>query len=168
MNQIEAKLAELNFMTTGELATMYEKLYGHVCRSRHKAYLIRKVAWRLQADAMGGLAQRAHRRAMEIANDSDVRVMGPPTMICPPQIGLATQVEKTMLAAKRKPVDPRLPSPGSAIVRIYKGKKCRVLVCSDGQLEYAGEKYRTLTAVAKAITGTHVNGYRFFKLGVKR
>ena len=168
MNQIKAKLAELNFMTTGELAAMYEKLYGHVCRSRHKAYLIRKVAWRLQADAMGGLSQRAHRRAMEIANDSDVRVMAPPTMICPPQNGQIKKVEKTMLASKSKPVDPRLPWPGSAIVRIYKNKKHRVLVCDNGQLEYAGEKYRTVTAVAKAITGTHVNGYRFFKLGVKR
>jgi len=59
--------------------------------------------------------------------------------------------------------DPRLPSPGTAITRKYKGRTITVTVLPDG-FEYKGERYRSLTAVAKVITGSHVNGFRFFKL----
>jgi hypothetical protein len=57
----------------------------------------------------------------------------------------------------------RLPSPGTAIVRKYKGQTLRVLVFPDG-LEFDGNRYKSLSAVAKAITGSHCNGYRFFRL----
>ena len=47
-------------------------------------------------------------------------------------------------------------------MRQYKGRQVRVVV-ADG-FEYEGEKYRTLTAVAKHVTGSHLNGFRFFRL----
>jgi hypothetical protein len=50
------------------------------------------------------------------------------------------------------------------LVRQYKGQTIRVLVLPDG-FEFEGERYRSLSAVAKAVTGSHVNGFRFFKLG---
>lgn len=59
--------------------------------------------------------------------------------------------------------DPRLPPLGTAICRTYKGKQVRVLVHPDG-LEYEGERYKTLSAVAKQITGSHLNGVCFFRL----
>ncbi len=64
------------------------------------------------------------------------------------------------------PADPRLPSPGTAIVRQYKGRTLRVLVQPDG-FEFEGERYKTLTAVAEHVTGSHLNGFRFFRLGAK-
>ena len=39
----------------------------------------------------------------------------------------------------------------------------RVLVTADG-FEYEGMRYASLSAAAKAITGSHCNGFRFFKL----
>lgn len=84
---IETQLAALDDMTTGELADLYRELHGQPCRTRHRAYLIRKNAWRIQANAEGGLSERARKRAAELANDADVRVMAPKTMICPPQAG---------------------------------------------------------------------------------
>jgi len=48
-------------------------------------------------------------------------------------------------------------------VRQYKGRQVRVVVLSDG-FEYEGQKYKTLTAVAKHVTGCHMNGFRFFRL----
>lgn len=63
--------------------------------------------------------------------------------------------------------DPRLPPPGSTITRAYKGKHLEVKVRSDG-FEYKGEVYRSLSAVAKAITGSHLNGMAFFGLGGQR
>jgi hypothetical protein len=51
-------------------------------------------------------------------------------------------------------------------VRQYKGRQVRVIVRADG-FEYDGTRYKTLTAVAEQVTGSHVNGYRFFRLGAQ-
>jgi hypothetical protein len=53
------------------------------------------------------------------------------------------------------------------MARQYKGRTITVTVLADG-FEYLGERYRSLTAVAKAITGSHMNGFRFFVLGPRR
>ncbi len=50
------------------------------------------------------------------------------------------------------------------MTREYKGKVIQVHVVPDG-FEYEGERYRTLSAVATAVTGAHWNGYHFFGLG---
>lgn len=168
MCDIATEIAALGRMTTGDLAERYAELHGQPCRTRHRAYLIRKIAWRLQANAEGDLSERARRRAAELANDADVRVMAPKTMICPPQIGESAVLTKPVPTAQNKPADPRLPAPGSAIVREYKGRTHRVVILDDGRFEYEGERYRSLTAVAKEITGSHINGFRFFALGVQR
>ena len=59
--------------------------------------------------------------------------------------------------------DNRLPVKGTVLTREYKGKKISVAVLDKG-FEYNGEVYRSLTAVADAVTGSHWNGYRFFGL----
>ena len=59
--------------------------------------------------------------------------------------------------------DDRLPLPGTVIVREYKGQARQVKVLPAG-FEYEGEVYKSLSAVAKAITGQHCNGYHFFRL----
>lgn len=151
--------AALERMTVGELQERYAQLTGEPARSRHRAYLVRRVLWRLQAKAEGGLSERALRRAEELANDADVRVT-------PPRAGTgAERRERPASDAVRVPVatDPRLPRPGTAITRKYKGRTITVNVLADG-FEYAGEKHRSLSAVAKAISGQHVNGFRFFRL----
>ena len=84
MNDIATEIAALDGMATGELAERYAELHGQPCRTRHRAYLIRKIAWRIQANAEGDLSERARRRAAELANDADIRVMAPPAMVCPP------------------------------------------------------------------------------------
>jgi len=56
--------------------------------------------------------------------------------------------------------------PGAIITRRYKGRTVEVRVLPRG-FEYEGEVYRTLSAVAKQITGAHWNGYYFFGLCTK-
>jgi len=170
MTDIATEIAALDDLTTGELAEQYEQLHGQPCRTRHRAYLIRKVAWRMQAHAEGDLSERARRirqRAAELADDADVRVMPPRRTIRLPQdaaVGATTRASSTA----DKSADPRLPAVGCAIVRKYKGRTHRVVVLGGGEgFEYEGERYRTLTAVAKHITGSHINGFRFFQLGAK-
>jgi len=59
--------------------------------------------------------------------------------------------------------DKRLPPVGSLIVRKYEGKTYLVKILADG-FEHAGHKWRSLSAVARHITGTQVNGYKWFGL----
>jgi hypothetical protein len=164
---IEAEIEALQSMTTAELAEQYQQLHGRPCRTRHRAYLIRKNAWRIQANAEGDLTERARRRAEELADDREVRVMAPraPVTIEPPQESEAATVSRRAPDAD----DPRLPAPGSAIVRQYKDRTIRLVVLPDGEgFEHDGERYRTLSAVAKKVTGSHINGFRFFRLGSQR
>src|SRR3954467_3750461 len=77
MTSVDEELAALGRMTTGELCDRYQELFGQPVRTRHKAYLVRKIAWRVQALAEGDLSERARRRAAELADDADVRLMPP-------------------------------------------------------------------------------------------
>lgn len=166
MADIAAEIDALNRMTTGELADRYEALHASPARTRHREYLIRKIAWRIQANAEGDLTERARRRAAELADDAEVRVMAPRTLICPPQPAGRAAIERPLPNGEHN--DARLPSPGSAIVRQYKGRTIRVVVLADGEgFEHDGERFRTLSAIAKKVTGSHINGFRFFRLGSK-
>jgi len=158
---IKAELAALERLTTGELAERYAELTGEVARTRHRRCLMRKVAWRLQADAEGDLSDRARRRAVELADDADVRLMPPRRR---PD---AEPRARTRTAPGAGTRDPRLPAPGTAITRKYKGRTLQVVVLADG-FEFEGKRHRTLSAVAKEITGSHWNGFRFFGLRTKR
>ena len=60
------------------------------------------------------------------------------------------------------PVDHRLPPPGTILTRPYKGQLLQVQVLTDG-FAYAGRVYASLSAVAKAITGSHTNGFLYFR-----
>lgn len=159
---IRREVAALEQMTVGQLQDRYVEVFGESVRSRHRQYLIRRIAWRLQANAEGGLSERAVRRAEELANEADIR-------LTPPRGGTSADRERPIGSSTvRVPVatDPRLPPPGGQITRKYKGRTITVTVLADG-FEYMGERFRSLTAVAKAITGSHMNGFRFFGLGDK-
>jgi len=160
---IKAELAALDRMATGELAERYAELTGQPVRTRHRAYLIRKIAWRIQADAEGDLSERARRRAAQLANDADVRLM-PPKGASPDDLAEPIERRTGRTVTVR---DPRIPAVGTAITRKLKGRTYHVLVLPNG-FEFEGERYRTLSAVAKEITGSHWNGFRFFRLGVER
>ncbi|MCG3127431.1 MAG: hypothetical protein CHACPFDD_02291 [Phycisphaerae bacterium] len=71
------ELAALERMSVGQLQGRYAEVFGETVRSRHKQYLIRRIAWPLQANVEGGLSERALRRAEELADVADVRVTPP-------------------------------------------------------------------------------------------
>ncbi len=168
MHDIAAEIAALDRLSTGDLAERYTELHGQPCRTRHRAYLIRKVAWRIQANAEGDLSERARKRAAELADTAEVRVMAPKTIIVPPQHGESATVTRPAPTGRDRSSDPRLPQPGSAIVRQYKGRTIRAVVLQSGGFECDGQRFRTLTALTKKVTGSHMNGFRFFRLGVQR
>ena len=74
---IGKEMSALKRMTVPELRRRYAEVFGEKTKTRHNDYLLRKIAWRLQANAWGGLSERARQRALDLAKDSDVRITGP-------------------------------------------------------------------------------------------
>jgi hypothetical protein len=152
------EVAALQRMTVKQLRERYVEVFGDETRTGNKAWLVKRIAWRIQAIAEGGLSERARQRAAEIANDADIRMTPPKTNPAAP-----LREKRTVVASVRFADDNRVPLPGTVITRVYKGQTLQVRVLDNG-FEYEGEVYRSLSAVAKQITGTHTNGFLFFRL----
>jgi len=74
---IEAEIAALQSLTVTQLKQRYGEVVGEQARSGNKAWLIKRIAWRIQANAFGDLSERARKRALELANDADIRLKAP-------------------------------------------------------------------------------------------
>ena len=155
---VSKELAALERMMPAQLRQKYAEVFKEQTRCGHKAGLIKRIIWRMQALAEGDLSERARQRALEIANDADLRVTAPRTDV---EFDTGTSPPVTVF---KENDDDRLPRAGSIITRDYKGRTLRVLVRDNG-FEFEGIVYRTLSALAKKITGTHTNGFLFFRLG---
>jgi len=156
---IELEITKLQQMTVPELRERYADVTGEATTSRHKQYLMRRILWKLQAAEEGGVSERAKNRARELAATSDIR-------LTPPRARAVNAPERTVVGRLDLPDENRLPPPSSILTRKYKGETIQVRVLPKG-FDYNGEIYRSLSAVARAVTGTHWNGYSFFNLGRK-
>ena len=151
------EVAVLERMTVGELRDRYAEVFGEITLARNKQWLVKKIIWRLQSEAEGDLSERARARAAEIANDADLRRRPPKSPKPKPKAPQSPPVPFPQTT------DRRLPIPGSTITREYKGQMLEVLVLPEG-FEFQGEKFKSLSGVAKHITGSHCSGYLFFNL----
>ena len=155
-------VSALRCMTVPELQRKYAEVHDEPTRSHHKDQLIRRIAWRMQALAEGDLPERSRHireRAREIANDADLRTRAP----APGKRTAIDDSRRTKTMQVDVPTDARLPMPGTLLTREYRGRTIQVRVLPSG-FDYQGAVYRSLSAVAKAITGAHWNGYLFFGL----
>jgi hypothetical protein len=155
---ITHELAALRRLPPQELRARYAELFGERPSTKNRAWLLKRLAWRLQALAEGDLSERAQRRAAELANDADLRSTPPR----PPRVDAAPAAPAAAPVPARPAADRRLPPPGTVLTRPYKGALLQVRVLARG-FEYDGLAYPSLSAVAKAITGSHCNGFLFFK-----
>ena len=151
---VTKEVAALEAMTVAELRVRYAQVFREETGVGHKTWLVRRIAWRLQALSEGDLSERARRRAAELANDANLRLLPPRS---------AQAIPMKVPRAKRDGCDPRLPLPGQTLRRPYKGRLLQVRILPQG-FEFEGAAYRSLSAVAKAITGSHTNGFLFFRL----
>ena len=152
---ITARIAALRRMTVAELQGEWLRHYGEPTRSRNKQFLFRRLAWRVQELAHGGLSDASKQRIDALASDDFVRAR------TPAQGALAAARARHGLHG-----DPRRPSLGTVIVKRYKHRELRVVVREDG-LELGGTMYATATALAKAVTGSRsINGNLF--LGITK
>ncbi len=155
---IDKEVSQMQRMTVNELRATFAEVHGESTNSRHKVWLIKRIAWRMQANIEGDLSERARKRALEIANDADIRMMPPRERKTREVAPLPTTV---VVHVDSKPT--RSLAVGQSLQRVYKGQNIVVLVRGDG-FEWQGQKYKSLTAVAKAVTGKHWNGFNFFRV----
>jgi len=117
----------------------------------------------LQANAEGGLSERAQRRILEIADEADLRTRAPrgflQTTACTgPTLGGDRSMPQR---------DWRLPRPGTLITRRFGDRRLVVKVLRNG-FEFEARRYRSLSAIAREVTGTRWNGLLFFGLAERR
>lgn len=152
---IDHEVATLKRLTVSQLHTRYSKIFGETPRSRHRDWLIRRIVWRRQANHEGGISERARLRALELANDADLRVTAPG--------GQSGSSYKRIATDRSRFLDDRLPISGTQLTRVYKGRTLVVKVLSHG-FEFDGQVFPSLSAITKAVTGSHWNGFHFFRL----
>jgi hypothetical protein len=119
----------------------WERLHGMVAPAALSPdFLQRDIAYRLQVDQHGGLSANARRGLAELANGDPARAREP-----------------------RTPT-PRI-KPGSTLLREWHGRTYTVLALDEG-FEMAGQRFASLSEIARHITGAHWSGPRFF--GIRR
>jgi hypothetical protein len=154
---LATEIAALPRLRVSELRAKFAVVFGEPTPSHNKVWLVKRLAWRLQARAEGGLSERARRRAAELVADADLRLSAPPAYAAS---------TPDLAPTLRVPHNDRLPRPGTILTRRYKGRTIQVEVLEHG-FAYDGQVYRSLSAVAKAVTGSHCSGHFFFGLTTK-
>jgi hypothetical protein len=147
---------QLRALKVAFLKTKYRDLFGEESKSSNRQYLFRRIAWRMQANSEGGLSERARQRAAEIANDADLRTRAPRDF-----------AERASWARSHSRRDWRLPCPGTLLTRKHDRRQIIVKVLDDG-FEYESRHYKSLSAIAREVTGTRWNGLLFFGLAERR
>lgn len=147
---ILAEILALKEMPVIELQARYSELFdGKRASSNNKTYLWQRIAYRIQELEYGSLPEEAQNKAKELTQEYDP---------------INNKALRPDAATKHHlSRDKRLPIPGTLITKDYKGTDIRVKILDKG-FEYNGKIYRTLTAIAKEVTGSHWNGYLFFNL----
>lgn len=138
MKTVAAQLLALRAMDVASLHARYVELFGREPRSRHREHMYRKVAFRIQERAFGGLSAVAKKRLD----------------------GLMAEIELPTAPPARDGL-----TPGTVLTRVWHDRRIEVRVLDDGRFEFEGASYRSLSAIARKVTGTNWNGRAWFGLG---
>lgn len=134
------QLAALKTMTTPELKGRWRDLFAAEPPPYNRRFLESRLAYRIQELAYGGLKPETVERLE----------------------ALGQELDGGNIAVRQMPAD-RKPLTGTRLIREWQGVEHCVTVTTDGY-EYSGRPYKSLSAVARAITSTRWNGWTFFGL----
>jgi hypothetical protein len=132
---VKAELEALRALDADALLDRYEALFGRSPRSTNREYVFRRVAWRMQELRFGGLSTVARRRLDELVAELDLPKVPPKKAV----------------------------KPGAVLTREWRGRSISVTVRDEG-VEFEGVMFKSLSAVAKHVTGAHWSGRLFFGL----
>ncbi|MCL6270257.1 DUF2924 domain-containing protein [Sansalvadorimonas sp. 2012CJ34-2] len=135
---LAAQVAKIMTMNNTQLNHTWKELLGTDAPPLHTKILRQRLAWKVQEKALGGLSDLAKKRLL--------------------------QVKQSILKGKKTPRAKTCHLPaGTRLMREYQHEEHEVVVTNEG-FEYRGQLYKSLTAIAKVITGSQWNGPAFFGL----
>ncbi|PWS34452.1 DUF2924 domain-containing protein [Falsiroseomonas bella] len=138
--QVLPRLAALKTATIAQLKQQWRELFGKEPPPFSRSYITSRLAYRIQELAYGGLKPETRARLE----------------------ALGEQLDGGNVVLRRIRADSR-PLPGTRLIREHDGVQHVVTVRAD-DFEYEGRPYRSLSAIARHITGTRWNGWAFFGL----
>jgi len=144
---IAEEISELRAMNVAELVERYVAVFGRLPRCKQPVWLFRRIAWKIQEQRLGGLSETAKARLEELIAEIDL-----------PLDGARKQIKQARRGGTTL---------GTTVSRAWKGLEIRATAVEDGW-EHEGVVYRSLSAVAKRVTGAHWNGKLFFGLTSRR
>lgn len=158
---IAAQVLALESMTVAQLRVRWQEVFGEETKQRHRRYLIKRLAWKLQEDQLPRLTPEQETRVQQYMREYEAM---------PPEQWFPNAGRGRKKEASRKPAagqrQRRLPKPGSLLTRDWNGRQVAVKVLDKG-FEYQGRVYRSLSGVAREVTGTSWNGWKFFGVDVE-
>lgn len=137
-NNVSLQLAQLPDLSMQDLWSLWDEFFERRPTHHHRTYLENRIAYKLQERAYGALSPTLRRKLEKIGE----------TGIVPNQ---------------KRAADCSI-TPGTTLLRDYNGLTHRVTALPDGGFEYQGQTYKSLSAIARAITGTPWSGPVFFGL----
>ena len=139
MNEsIVARVAALRTADFADLKQMWRDLFQQEPPLFNRRFLESRLAYRIQELALGGLKRDTIKRLDR----------------------LGEQLDGGKQSVRSRRIDGR-PVAGTRLIRNWEGSDCEVLVGLD-YFEYAGQRYKSLSSIARTITGTNRNGWTFF------
>lgn len=136
---IAARIADLSHLPMAELWVLWDRYFERRPDHPNRTHVESRVAYKLQEEVHGGLAPQTRQRLEAIgAKHSKIKLRAKP---------------RTFSFA-----------PGTVLLREWGEREHRVTVNADGHFEYEGHHFKSLTAVARHITGQHWSGPLFFGL----
>lgn len=153
---IAQEIHELRSQSVPELVARYESLTGKPPRIKNRTWLWRRVAWKLQEQRFGGLSQVAKARLDELISELDLP-LGSNDRVVRGQLDLSP-------ASSGGNSEPPI---GTTLTKSWRGLEIVATRVTRGW-EHDGVVHRSLSGLAKAITGSHVNGRAFFGLSKRR
>ncbi len=136
---IAAQIADLARLPITELWPVWDRYFSSRPLNPNRAFIESRIAYKLQEEAFGGLAHNTRQRLEAIgAKHSQIK-----------------------LRAKPREFDF---APGTVLLREWGEREHQVTVTAEGLFAYDGHTFKSLTAVARHITGTHWSGPLFFGL----
>ena len=143
MKTVAEEIAELRAMNVAELVERYVIVFGKLPRTKQPTWLWRRIAWKIQEQRFGGLSETAKQRLEELIAEIDLPLDGARKQVKPARCNGTTL--------------------GTTVTRTWKGREIRA-TSVEGGWDHDGTVYRSLSAVAKSVTGSHWNGKFFFGL----
>jgi hypothetical protein len=145
MTTVLKQIADLPNLTHDELVRLWRTLHGSEPPAYNRQFIVKRLAYRIQEIAHGGLSEDAHRKMDAVLKRHGYDENGMPASSSKRRDGRAKNV----------------PVVGSRFVREWNGRRYEVTALPKG-FEFEGRRYRSLSAIARAITRTRWNGRVFF------